>query len=241
MPTRRTLMRAALGSALVTAGCSASHTKNTPKAMDKVTHITGFGAGGSEAFSWVAQAKGFFSEVNIDVTIKPGAAGDQNLANVQSGNAQFTEIDYAGALIRGGQAGKFDAFRCVAAIHWQTQIAWIALANNGITTATDLAHKTVAEQAGSVHKTLFPIYAKQAGFDPATVNWAEGTAQTLPSMLGTKNVDAIGQYVVSAPTIKGAVKRDVVVLPYGQYLTDLYGSVLVTSNDLLTKNPDLVH
>jgi NitT/TauT family transport system substrate-binding protein len=241
MVSRRNLMRAAVGSALVTAGCSSAQPKNSNnKTLDKVTHVTGFGATGTESFSWVAQSKGFFRDAGLEVTIVPGAAGDANLASVGSGKAQFTEIDYSGALVRAGN-GQFEAFRCIGAIHYQTLIAFIALANRGITGPLDLPHKTLAIQPGSVHKTLFPAYAKLAGFDPASVKWVDGTPQTLPSMLATGAVDAIGQYVISAPAVKAAAKdKELVTLGYGNYLTDLYGSVLVTTTQLLKSNPDLV-
>jgi len=249
MPSRRTLMRGAIGSALLTAGCAGSALltagcagsteKPAPKGVDKVTHITGFGAPGTEAFTWVAQAKGYFREANIDCTVIPGSAGENNLAALSSGKAHFTEIDYAGALIRGG-TGRFDNFRAVAAIHWQTQIAWLTLAGNGINTGAELARRTLAYQPGAVHRTLFPIYAKLAGFDPTTVKWVDGNPQTLATMLANRTVDAIGEYVVSAPAVRQVAKHDITVLGYGDYLHDLYGAVLVTSSNLLHTNRDLV-
>jgi len=240
MPRRRTLMRAAIGSAVLTAGCGGSPQKAAPKGIDKVIHVTGFGAPGTEAFTWVAQAKGYFRDANIACTVVPGTAGENNLATLASGKAHFTEIDYAGALIRSG-TGRFDPYRAVAAIQWQTQIAWLTLAGNGVNTPAELAHKTVAYQPGSVHRTLFPIYAKLAGFDPNSVKWVDGTPQTLPGMLANHTVDAIGEYVVSAPAVRAAARRDITVLAYGDYLHDLYGSVLVTTKNLLQTNRDLVH
>jgi len=246
MPTRRTLMRAAIGSALVTARCSSSpstRTNNTAnnKAPDKVTHATGFGTYPEESFSYVAVAKGYFQDAGIEVTIVPGAGGEVNLGMLGTNKVQFTEIDYSGALVRAG-TGKFDNYRCVAALHRQTLICFMALAGHGIAGPVDLAHKTVAQQAGAVHKLLFPAYARLAGFDASTVNWVNGTPQTLPSMLATGNASAIGQYVTSLPGVQRASGgKEIVTLPYSTYLTDLYGAALVTSTDLIKKNPDLVH
>src|SRR5204863_5227909 len=45
---------------------------------DRVTYVTGLGSYGREGFVWVAAAKGFFREVNLDLTAVPGAAGDSN-------------------------------------------------------------------------------------------------------------------------------------------------------------------
>jgi NitT/TauT family transport system substrate-binding protein len=238
-------MRAAIGSALVTTGCSSTPSTRTNtsanKALDRVTHATGFGTYPEESFSYVAVAKGFFRDAGIDVTIVPGAGGEVNLGMLGAGKAHFTEIDYSGALVRAGN-GKFDNYRCVAALHRQTLICFMALGGHGIAAPVDLAHKTVAQQAGAVHKLLFPAYARLAGFDASTVNWVNGTPQTLPAMLATGNASAIGQYVTSLPGIQhAAAGKEIVVLPYSTYLTDLYGAALVTSTDLLKTNPDLVH
>jgi NitT/TauT family transport system substrate-binding protein len=243
MLTRRTLMRAALGSTLVTAGCSASPSTaaNTAKAPDKVTHATGFGSFGDESFSYVAVAKGFFHEVNIDVTIVPGAGGEVNLGMLGSGKAQFTEIDYSGALVRAGN-GKFDAFRCVAALHRQTLIGILTLSGKGIAGPADLAHKTIAQQPGAVPRTLFPAYARLAGFDPTTVNWINGTPQTLNAMLASGSTNAIGTYVTGlAGAQRAASGHEVLTLPYSAYLTDLYGAGIITTTKLIETNPDLVH
>src|SRR5882757_7638640 len=41
-------------------------------APDKVTYITGFGTFGREAYAYVAQDKGYFSDAGVTVTIQPG-------------------------------------------------------------------------------------------------------------------------------------------------------------------------
>ena len=243
MPTRRTLMRAALGSTLVTAGCSSSPSttgNNKSKTPDKVSHATGFGTYAEEAFTWVADAKGFFRDANIEVKIVPGAGGQVNLGMLGSGQVQFTEIDYSGALYRAGN-GKFDPFRCVAAMHRQTLICFMAIGGKGIASPTDLVGKTIAIQEGLVHKLLFPAYARLAGFDAGTVNWINGAPQALPAMLASGSANAIGQYVTSVAGVqRAAAGKEIVTLPYSTYLTDLYGSAITTTKKLIDDNPDLV-
>ena len=53
----------------------------------------------------------------------------------------------------------------------------------------------------------------------------DGTPQTLFGTLAQHKVDAIGQFVVGKPTIEGIAKgKTAVVLPYSDYLPDLYGN-----------------
>jgi NitT/TauT family transport system substrate-binding protein len=158
MVNRRHLMAATtLGTfAALTGACSTHRPAPTaPQAADKVTYLTGLGAFGREAFAWVADAKGYFRDAGIQVTIVPGAAGDENLKKIAAGIAQFGVIDYSGAVIRAGRAA-FDPFRLVAALNNQTLIAIMALLGRGIMIPADLKGKTIAQAEGAVVKTLFP-------------------------------------------------------------------------------------
>ena len=243
--TRRLVLSTAmLGAAsAVTGACSSDRPDpGVTKALDKVTYLTGLGAFGREAFAWVADAKGYFRAAGVEVTIVPGAAGDENLRKIAGNAAQFGVIDYSGAVIRAGR-GNFDPFRLVAALNNQTLIAIMSLLGRGIIIPADLRGKTIAQAEGAVIKTLFPGYAKLAGLDPNTVHWVEVAATGLPALLASGKVDAIGQFVVGRPAVAAAAGRpadDVITLPYSTYMTDPYGNALVTSKQLIDTNPDLV-
>jgi NitT/TauT family transport system substrate-binding protein len=211
-----------------------------PTILDRVTYLTGVGSTGREAAPWVAQAKGFFANHGVDVTILPGAAGDSNLKLLAGGKAQFGVIDYSGAVVRAG-AGAFDEFRCVAALTQQTLIAIMTLAGSHIISPRDLAGKTIGQATGAVPRTLFAPYAKLADFDPTTVTWREVAPDQLLRLLAAGKVDAIGQFTPGVPAVQAAAGgRQVTVFPFSDYLGDLYGNVLVTTNTLIAGNPDLV-
>jgi NitT/TauT family transport system substrate-binding protein len=245
MPTRRQTLAlmAATATTSLTApalvGCGPAKS-SAAKGLDNVSYVTGFGAFGREAYAWVADKKGFFEDAGIKVSIKLGAAGDTNLKLLAADQAQFVVIDYSGAVVRAGQ-GNFGDFRCIGAVNQRTIIALMALQGKGINSPRDLAGKTVAQAVGAVPKTLFPAYARLAGFDPKSVKWEQTNPQQLPALLATGKVDAIGQFVVGAPAVQGAAHgRKVVVLPYSNYLTDLYGNTLVTTTKIIKEKPSLV-
>jgi NitT/TauT family transport system substrate-binding protein len=241
---RRLLSTAMLGAASAVTGACSGHRPgpNDTRPLERVTYLTGLGAFGREAFAWVAAAKGCFRDAGLEVTIVPGAAGDENLKKIAAGTAQFGVIDYSGALIRAGK-GAFDPFRLVAGLNNQTLIAIMSLVGRGIMIPADLRGKTVAQAEGAVVRTLFPGYARLAGLDPATVHWVEVAATNLPALLASGRVDAIGQFVVGKPAVAAAAKRpvdEVVTLPYSTYMTDPYGNALVTTKQLIDTRPDLV-
>jgi NitT/TauT family transport system substrate-binding protein len=238
-----------LAAGLIAAGCTSSKSPSPDggKALDKVTYVTGFGSFGREAYAWYGRDKGYFKDEGIDLTIVPGAGGNQNLQYFKTNKAQFTAIDYSGAIVDVGK-GQTD-FKIISAIHQRTLIAIMALqgSKSKISTPQDLQGKTIGVATGAVPKTLFPAFAKLAGIpNPGSVKFLDSNPQTLPGLLAAGQVDAIGQFVVGAPSVIAAATAahvtdpKVVTLAYSQYMTDLYGNVLIAPTSLISSNPDLV-
>lgn len=240
------LSRRALGgvsAAALTAtltGCGTTAKRNPRGPLRRVTYLTGFGAAGREAHAWVAVAKGFFAEAGLDVTVQLGAPGENNTKLLLAGQAQFAGVDGSGEFIR-HSGGADVGTTIVAAVQQQTLLSIVAFKDSGITVPKDLEGKKLGGGVGAAPRTLFPGYAKLAGFDPATVRWTEATPQQLPGLLIAGQVNAVGLFVVAAPGVQAAAKgRETVVLPYSAYFTDLFGTVLVAPTSLVKSDPDLV-
>ena len=239
----RTLAAAALSLSLTAAaGCAGDTDEPGPgaPALEKITYLTSFGTFGRDAYAYVAKEKGYFRDAGFDVEIKAGNGSLENIKNVVAGQVQFTPIDLTGGLLAAGGAQKVTGFTAVAAIQQHTMAAIMSLEGYGITAPKDLAGKTLADTPGSVVRNLFPTYAKKAGVDPAKVTFVNGTPQTLFSTLVQHKVDGIGQFVVGKPTVEGIAKKDAVLLPYRDFLPDLYGNVLITSSGYAKEHPDKV-
>ena len=89
-------------------------------------------------------------------------------------------------------------------------------------------------------RKLFETYANLAGFDADKVEIQHAPPQELASLLATGAVDVIGQFAVGEPLIETTAGEEAILLPYSEYLTDLYGVVLYTATETATENPDLV-
>jgi NitT/TauT family transport system substrate-binding protein len=236
---------AALATTMVAAaaGCSSDDSDSASaggtQSLEKITYLTSFGTFGRDAYAYVAKDKGYFKDAGFDVDIKPGNGTLENLKAVVGGQAQFTPLDLTGLLLAAGQAkDPITGFTAVAGIQQRTMAAIISLQGLGVTTPKDLEGKTLADSPSSVVRNLFPTYAKLAGIDYKKVTWQNGTPQTLMGTLASKKVAGIGQFVVGKPTVEAIAKTPAVVLPYSDYLQDLYGNVLVTSAQYAQASPD---
>ena len=174
----------------------------------------------------------------IEVTVQPGSGTANNLKLVAAGQAAFAVIDMTGG-IQARAAGN-TAFRVVSAIYQRSVSCILAFAGRGISTPKDLEGKKVGYSAGGVNYTLFPAYARLAGVDAGKVQWQQMVAPALRPVFATGQVDAITEVTISAGAVKTLTGRDVVLLPYSQFLGDLYGNVLATSAAIAAGNPGLV-
>lgn len=241
----RTLVAVALATTLVAAaGCSDDGDDSSgsgTQSLEKITYLTSFGTFGRDSYAYVAKEKGYFRDAGFDVDIKPGSGSGENIKQIVAGTAQFTPIDLTGGLFAAGGAKKVTGFTAVAAIQQRTMAAVMSLDGYGVNSPKDLEGKTLADLPGSVVRTLFPTYAKAANVDATKVTFVNGTPQTMFGTLAQHKVDGIGQFVVGKPTIENIAQgKTAVLLPYSDYLQDLYGNALITSTSYAKANPEKV-
>ena len=242
--SRRTFLAAtsltAVGGTL--AACSSDKEKANGK-VDKVTYLTSFGNLGRDAYIHAAVHKNYFEEAGIEVNVQYGQAGDYNHSQLLAGRAQFASIDASGAIIRAGKAAKPQDrdLRIVGVVHQHTLNSLATFADNGYTSPKDLQGRTLGAVVGAAPRALFPAYARLAGIDEKTIKWTDATTQNSGSLLATDKVDGL---VTQLPTKPGLEKlaggREVLMFPYSDFLSDLYGITIMTHKNVIEEKPDLV-
>lgn len=236
------VVAAAVAMVAATSACGSDNKGETsnPKTVDKVSYATSFGQNGREAYAYVAKEKGFFTEAGLDVTITPGAGTGELLKQITGGRIDFAPVDSTGYLLQVG-GGQVKGVTGVAAIQQRSLAGLMTLEGRGINTPKDLEGKKIGEQQGGTNGLMFPTYAKLAGIDASKVTFVNVPAPQLAANLASGSVDVIGQFVVGKPTIeKAAGGKKAIVLPYSDFITDLYGNVLVTTEKMAKEKPDLV-
>jgi NitT/TauT family transport system substrate-binding protein len=207
--------------------------------LEKVTHLTTYGTAAREEYGQVAKSRNNFRDVGLDVTIIGGQPSNANIQSLLGGRAQFAAIDFVSAG-RGFAAAK-GQYRVLAAIQHTTLLSMISLTGMGVTEPADLIGKTVGTAAQAAAQTLYPTYARLAGYNGSTTRFRNADTALLPGLLAQGKVSAIGGFSIDVPTIRQAAGgREPVVLPYSRYINDLYGTVIITTSQLADSRPDLV-
>jgi NitT/TauT family transport system substrate-binding protein len=211
----------------------------TAARAEEVNFITDFGFNGRHSYFYVALDKGYYKAEGLDVKILRGQGSADAIKKVAAGTAQIGFAD-AGSLVL-ARANDAIPVKLVSIIYASPPHAIFALADSGIKSPKDLEGRTIADSAFSAMPVIFNAFAKAAGIDRTKVKWISAESSSLPSLLATGRVDAIGQFTVGEPLLAAAADpKKLVRLAYKDVGLDYYGNGLVATEQTIQDNPAMV-
>lgn len=183
---------------------------------------------------YMAQQKGFYDEVGLDVTIVPADPKRPNsFGAVEQGRAQFG-VAHSG-ILQQRIAGK--PFVAMAAILQFSPYCWMVKEGSDIFHARDFAGKRVSEVSKKSNSELL-IMLKRSGIDIDKLAVYKGSELAKAWM--ENRIDAIEVYVTDLPYYmdqQGVAHRLICPQRYGM---DVYADILFTSDDMVKNRPDTV-
>jgi ABC-type nitrate/sulfonate/bicarbonate transport system substrate-binding protein len=183
---------------------------------------------------YVAQEKGFFTEENLDVTIKHSPGKGEHLQLLAAGKIQVTTQDAAVLLQRRADPGL--PLVSIALIGQRGQQAFAALADSGIQTPKDWEGHTVGFK-GTPPPDLFALLSAaradsdevelvNVGFDPRVLT--EG------------QVDVYPVFKSNEPFLIESWGYDLTLWDAADYGVPTLGLTYVTSDEILAQKPELL-
>jgi len=206
-------------------------------ALEKVTLRLDWVFGSEHAPIFLARDKGFFRDEGIDVDVLAGEGSTVTVKLVGNGNADF---GYAAADQAMMAYAKGLPVVATAVILQKNPVAVIFPQASGIKTLQDLYGKTLGVPTLSVAEKQWRYVEKLNHIEDSKIHQVSlGTG--IATMIEAKEVDAAvafffndGLKVVSDGTPMGWILLSDVGLP-------IYSTSLIVSEDIINKNPDLVH
>jgi len=206
-------------------------------ALDKVTLRLDWVIGSEHAPIFLARDKGFFKDEGIDVNILAGQGSTVTVKLVGNGTADFGYAAPDQAMMAYAKGLPVVA---TAVILQKNPVAVIFPTASGIKTLTDLYGKTLGVPTRGVSEKQWRYVEKLNKLDDAKIHQVSlgtGVAQ----MIEAHRVDAAisfffndGLKMISDGTPTSWILLSDVGLP-------IYSTSLVVSEDMIKKNPDLVH
>jgi len=230
------IKRLTLAFAIALAACTqAAH------AEDKLVFQLDWIPTGEHAAYYAGVQKGFFKDAGIDVTIVRGYGSGDTVNKVAAGAAKFGVADVGAVLA--GRAQQQVPVKSIVAVYTYSPHSMFVLKSSGITDFKQLAGKKIAVSAGNSHRVYFPEVARRVGIDPESVTWVTTDASAMAAMMIAKRVDAapfysIHQYYQNKAAVSAG--EEIVALPFVSAGFAIYASSLITTDETIKTNPDLV-
>lgn len=180
---------------------------------------------------YAAQAKGFYRDEGLEVTLREGGADKAPIAQVLSGEAQFS-IGDSDLLINRINGQPVVA---LAAIFQHSPYVIMSRQDRGLRTPADLVGATVMLSPDQGEIQLRAML-KREGIDPKLVNIIPQTWD-LDDLIGGK-VDAMSAYATAEPGLlsaRGVMPATMRGIDYG---VDFYGDIIFTTEAEVAKNPE---
>ncbi len=194
---------------------------------------------GRHAPWYVALGKGYFKEEGLNVSILPSKGTADAIRSVVSGIADIGFIDIP-SLVASGSAG--GAIKIVAVNYQKPPYCVFSLdPGANVTEPKQLANLEFGSSTASFLPRIVQAFMEMNGVDSKTLKVVNIDGAARVPMLAARKIASIDQFIMSEPAIRRAVTdAKPKCLFLGDFGLDIYSNSIGTTEEYLTKNPDVV-
>ncbi len=193
-------------------------------------------AEGSNAYAFVAKAKGFWESRGLDVKISRGYGSVAAAQAVGAGQFQFG-LAAASAGIQ--EAAKGLPVKAILSCGYDATMGICVLKDGPIHTAKDLEGHKMASTVNSGDYPFLPLFSQKAGFDLDKVERVQADPNVRQRLLISKDVDAISGFAISFLPVFETQNVETRNILYSSSGLTLYNNSLLTQVSLAEKEPKL--
>src|SRR5215469_15488945 len=205
-------------------------------AADKVSLRLDWVNSGYHAIWYYGLDKGIFQKAGIELEVLEGKGSAVTAQTVGNGSVMFGTADTAAVM---GLVSQGLPIKIVGGYLRQSPLAIIFPASKGWKKFSDMAGARIGWSAGGASSQLLPALLKSAGLDGKIELVNMEPAAKMTSLL-TGQVDAIDSFDFLMVSILEGKGLKVSTLTYASGGVNVPGLSLVTSNDIVKKEPALV-
>ena len=187
----------------------------------------------------LAAEGGHFARAGVNVQVDRGYGSADAIIKVASGAYDMAFAD-VGALLQFNGSQASVKLVDVLQIYDVAPMVILSLKQSSIRSPADLKGKRVAAPSGSASRTMFPVFARANGLDPASVNWLDVTPQLREMLLVQRQADATTAFITDVPGLErlGVGDNDVSIMRYSDFGVRLYGNCIVTTPEFIANHAD---
>lgn len=190
----------------------------------------------------VAINKGYFAQEGLNVTYERGFGNVDTISKLGTGKFDIAFSDMYNAMDF-NEKNPNDQIIATAVVHTRAPFSVITFKDKNINEPKALEGKKIGAPAGDGPRKLFPLFAKEAGFNGESVTWETMEPKLRETFLLQGKVDAVSGFSTSVlpSLLKGGKKmEDINIFYYGDNGLDFYGNAILTKKSYAQQNPDVV-
>ncbi len=196
---------------------------------------------GEHAAYFAGATRGFWREQGIELSLARGYGSGDTVTKVAAGAAQFGVADIGAVLA--ARARQNVPVRSISGVYTHSPHSLFVLRSSGITNFRGLEGRRISITPGNSHRLYFPEVARRAGTDPERITWVNTDASAMAALLISRRVDAAPFFSIHHYYQNKAARRageEIIVLPFVETGFAIYSTSLITTDDMIARNPDLV-
>lgn len=191
---------------------------------------------------FLAQAKGYYRDEGLDVTIDTGAGSVASITRIASGVYQLGLGDISSLVEFNAQNPGTPLVQAVYQYYNRAPFAIIGRKDRGITgDFKSLEGKKIGAAAVESTRRAWPMVAKKLRARPDMFNWVTTDFSARDNVVVRGDVDGATYFHDSAVSLFARMKLDELsVLKYSDAGVNLYGNAILASSALIAQNPKVV-
>jgi NitT/TauT family transport system substrate-binding protein len=217
--------------------CTAVHGQTT-----KIKMTLDWRFEGQTSFMWLGLQRGYFQQEGLDVQVDAGVGSTAALQRIHTGAYDMGLGDMSALIEYYGNNPGQTRLQMVYLQYDEAPLAYYAWKKTGAKSIADLAGKSIAGQPFEVTRKMFPVFARAAKIDPASVKWVTVDSQLRSNAVIKGDAFACGGFftVPLEFEARGVKREDIVELKVSDVGVRVYGNGLMVSNELIAKNSKAV-
>lgn len=197
---------------------------------------------GQTSFMWLGLQRGYFQQEGLEVQVDAGVGSTAAIQRIHTGAYDMGLGDMSALIEYYGNNPGQTRLQMVYLQYDEAPLAYYAWKKTGAKSIADLAGKSIAGQPFEVTRKMFPVFARAAKIDPASVKWVTVDSQLRSNAVIKGDAFACGGFftVPLEFEARGVKREDIVELKVSDVGVRVYGNGLMVSNELIAKNPKAV-
>lgn len=188
----------------------------------------------------LAQQRGYYRELGLDVAVDTGNGSAAAISLVASGAYDAASADL-GTMIEFNTTNQANKLMAVAMQYDLNPNAVLVRKDGPIQTAADLAGRTLAAQPFNAARKMFPVLAKAQNFDASSVKWDNVAPDIAFTRFVKGDFDALAIFYFTGMLnlkSRGMMPDQIRAFRYSELGVRSYGNGIVASPSALSRAPD---